>query len=59
MAKNTRSNVLLGIFVIIGIIIFVLGVYFIGERQNLFGKTTRIHSVFKNVSGLQLGNNVR
>lgn len=59
MAKNTRRDVLLGIFVIIGIIIFVLGVYFIGERQNLFGNTTRIHSVFKNVSGLQLGNNVR
>ncbi len=59
MAKNTKRNVLLGIFVITGMIIFVLGVYFIGERQNLFGNTTRIHSVFKNVSGLQLGNNVR
>ncbi len=59
MAKNTSRNVLLGIFVITGMIIFVLGVYFIGARQNLFGNTTRIHSVFKNVNGLQLGNNVR
>ncbi|QED36585.1 MCE family protein [Antarcticibacterium arcticum] len=59
MAKNSSRNVLLGIFVITGMIIFVAGVYFIGARQNLFGNTTRIHSVFKNVNGLQLGNNVR
>ncbi|MFO7721058.1 MAG: MlaD family protein [Gillisia sp.] len=59
MRKNTSQNVLLGIFVVIGIILFSLGVYFIGSKQNLFGENIRINSVFKNVSGLQLGNNVR
>lgn len=59
MGKNTSQNVLLGIFVVIGIILFSLGVYFIGSKQNLFGENIRINSVFKNVSGLQLGNNVR
>jgi phospholipid/cholesterol/gamma-HCH transport system substrate-binding protein len=59
MRKNTSKNVQLGIFVVIGIILFSLGVYFIGSKQNLFGETIRINSVFKNVSGLQLGNNVR
>ncbi len=59
MRKNTSKNVLLGIFVVIGIILFSLGVYFIGSKQNLFGESIRINSVFKNVSGLQLGNNVR
>lgn len=59
MRKNTSQNVLLGIFVVIGIILFSLGVYFIGSKQNLFGESIRINSVFKNVSGLQLGNNVR
>ncbi|MGM1054901.1 MAG: MlaD family protein [Bacteroidota bacterium] len=59
MRKNTSQNVLLGMFVVIGIILFSLGVYFIGSKQNLFGESIRINSVFKNVSGLQLGNNVR
>ncbi len=59
MRKNTSQNVLLGIFVVIGIILFALGVYFIGSKQNLFEESIRINSVFKNVSGLQLGNNVR
>lgn len=50
---------MLGIFVILGIIIFVVAVYFIGNTQNLFGKSTRITTLFSNVNGLQLGNNVR
>ncbi len=59
MKQNTSKNVMLGIFVIIGITIFVVAVYFIGNTQNLFGKSTRITTVFSNVNGLQLGNNVR
>ncbi|HSP40283.1 MAG TPA: MlaD family protein [Gillisia sp.] len=59
MKQNTSKNVMLGIFVILGITIFVIAVYFIGNTQNLFGKSTRITSVFTNVNGLQLGNNVR
>lgn len=58
--KNSNSeNLRLGLFVILGITLFILGVYFIGNRQNLFGQNSRIASVFKNVSGLQTGNNVR
>lgn len=59
MRNRNSQNLKLGLFVIIGVTIFVLAVYFIGNRQNLFGESTRIHSVFKNVSGLQTGNNVR
>jgi phospholipid/cholesterol/gamma-HCH transport system substrate-binding protein len=33
--------------------------YFIGNKQNLFGKTFRISAIFNNVNGLILGNNVR
>ncbi len=58
--KNSNSqNLSLGIFVILGIAIFVAAVYFIGNRQNLFGNNSVITSVFKDVSGLQPGNNVR
>lgn len=59
MKQNNSKNVLLGIFVILGITIFVIAVYFIGNTQNLFGNSTRITSVFTNVNGLQLGNNIR
>lgn len=59
MRNRNPQNLKLGIFILIGISIFVLAVYFIGNRQNLFGNNSRIYSVFKNVNGLQHGNNVR
>jgi len=37
----------------------VIAAYLIGSQQNLFGNTISIHTTFKNVSGLQKGNNVR
>lgn len=59
MKKDTSQNIKLGIFVIIGSILLVLTVYFIGSKKDLFQNTSKISSVFKNVSGLQIGNNVR
>ena len=58
--KNTRSQKLrLGFFVILGTILFITGVYLIGQRQNMFKKTFMISAYFQNVNGLQNGNNVR
>jgi len=58
--KNTNSQKLrLGIFVIIGTLLFIVGVYLIGQRQNMFKKTFGISAYFQNVNGLQNGNNVR
>lgn len=59
MEKTTSQKIQLGFLVIIGILIFILAVYFIGNKQKMFGKTNHLYSVFNNVSGLQLGNNVR
>src|SRR5680860_1434570 len=59
MKKNTSQNIKLGLFIIIGSILLVLTVYFIGSKKDLFQNTSKISSVFKNVNGLQLGNNVR
>lgn len=53
------KNIRLGLFVIIGTLFFVMSLYFIGNNQNLFGSKFTVHAVFKNVSGLQKGNNVR
>jgi phospholipid/cholesterol/gamma-HCH transport system substrate-binding protein len=59
MEKTTSQKIRLGLFVIIGLTLFVLAVYFIGDKQKMFGKTNHLKAVFNNVSGLQLGNNVR
>lgn len=59
MEKTTSQKMRLGIFVIIGLTLFVLAVYFIGDKQKMLGKTNHLQTVFDNVSGLQLGNNVR
>lgn len=54
-----NKNLKLGLFVIIGIVIFVVAVYYVGSQQSLFGSTVRVSTYFTNVGGLQVGNNVR
>lgn len=59
MEKTTSQKIRLGLFVIIGLLIFILATYFIGDKQKMFGKTSHLETVFNNVNGLQIGNNVR
>jgi phospholipid/cholesterol/gamma-HCH transport system substrate-binding protein len=59
MKKKISHKVRLGIFVSLGIAVFIAAIYFIGEKQQLFRSTFRISGVFKDVGGLQAGNNVR
>ncbi|HWS59858.1 MAG TPA: MlaD family protein [Flavobacterium sp.] len=59
MEKTASQKISLGLFVITGLIIFILAVYFIGDKQKMFGKTNHLEAIFNNVNGLQLGNNVR
>lgn len=59
MAKTTSQNIRLGLFVIAGTILMIAALYYIGSRQNIFGKTFRINARFHNVGGLMEGNNVR
>ena len=59
MKKNTTNKLKLGIFISLGIAVFILAIYFIGEKQQLFRSTFHLSGVFKDVAGLQAGNNVR
>ncbi len=59
MNKESGSTWKLGMFVIIGLALFVGTIYFIGKQKNLFGNTFRLQTTFKTVSGLKVGNNVR
>jgi phospholipid/cholesterol/gamma-HCH transport system substrate-binding protein len=49
----------LGLFVVIGLALFLTTIYFVGKQKNLFGSTFHLKTQFKTVSGLQVGNNVR
>ena len=59
MEKESGFTWKLGMFVTIGIVLFVVLIYFIGKQKNLFGSTFNLRSQFKTVSGLKIGNNVR
>jgi phospholipid/cholesterol/gamma-HCH transport system substrate-binding protein len=59
MKKEISNKIKLGIFISIGMLLFIVGIYFIGQGQQLFRSTFRISGVFKDVAGLQPGNNVR
>jgi phospholipid/cholesterol/gamma-HCH transport system substrate-binding protein len=59
MKKENKRSIKLGFFVIIGLALFTAAFYFVGSQRHLFGDTFQLHAVFKNVSGLQIGNNVR
>lgn len=59
MQKTTGNKVKLGIFVSISVLLFIVGIYLIGQKQQLFSNTFSVHGVFKDISGLQVGNNVR
>ena len=59
MNKESGFTWKLGMFVIIGLVLFAGTIFFVGKQKNLFGSTFRLHVQFKTVSGLKVGNNVR
>ncbi|MBV2246224.1 MAG: MCE family protein [Lentimicrobium sp.] len=60
MDNHTQKfKVRLGIFIAGGIVLFVIAIFFIGRQQNLFNPVFKVTANFFNVSGLQVGNNVR
>lgn len=59
MEQETSQKIRLGVFVIFGTLLFLGALYVLGNRQFIFGNTSNIKAVFENVSGLQIGNNVR
>ncbi|PBQ30505.1 hypothetical protein CNR22_01555 [Sphingobacteriaceae bacterium] len=57
--KPAQQNIRVGVFVLAALLTLIAALYFIGNKQNLFGSTFRIAARFYNVNGLTKGNNVR
>ena len=56
---SSQFKVRLGLFVAAGIIIFAMAIFLIGRQKNLFNPTFTLSTTFRNVSGMQVGNNIR
>lgn len=56
---NNAYKIKLGIFVTLGLLILFIIIFFIGKNQNLFSSKFKVNTNFKNVSGLQVGGQVR
>ena len=59
MKITPGQKIKIGLFTVIGIVILFLGIFLIGNQKSLFTSTFNLSGIFKNVNGLQVGNNVR
>lgn len=57
-SNEVNQNLRLGLFVLIGIVVFLAGVFYLGSQNNIFNRTFTTYAVFKNVEGLNRGDNV-
>jgi phospholipid/cholesterol/gamma-HCH transport system substrate-binding protein len=55
---ETKQRVKLGIFVVAGVVIFLVATIFLGSASNLFSRTFAVSAIFKNVEGLKEGDKV-
>lgn len=59
MKKKQRKSLIVGIFVTLGVSIFILAIYLVGTKENLFGSPVTVAAIFEDVQGLREGDNVR
>ena len=56
---SPKFKIRLGLFVVAGFALFVIAIFLIGRQKNLFDPVFKLTTTFYNVSGLQVGNNIR
>jgi len=57
-SSENKKAIVVGIFLALGLILFILGVFTLGGQQKSFVKNIKLSSVFSDVAGLKKGNNV-
>lgn len=58
MKVEAGNRIKLGIFVSVALALFIIVIYFIGDGKHMFTKTFHVSGTFKDLGGLQVGNNV-
>ncbi|CAL1518415.1 MlaD family protein [Chitinophaga sp. MM2321] len=56
--ESNKRTVIVGIFVFIGLVIFIVGILVLGGQRKTFVKSLRVSALFHDVNGLAAGNNV-
>lgn len=56
--SENRKATIVGIFLALGLVVFVVGILTLGGAQKTFSKNIHISAVFDDVAGLKKGNNV-
>jgi hypothetical protein len=60
METNTpKFKIRLGLFIVIGVALFLITLFIIGKQKNLFDPVFTLTTNFYNVSGLEVGSNIR
>jgi phospholipid/cholesterol/gamma-HCH transport system substrate-binding protein len=56
--SNNRKQITVGIFIFIGLVIFILAIFTLGGQRKSFVKSFTLNVVFDDIQGLKAGNNV-
>lgn len=56
--KSTKRTVIVGIFILLGLVIFATGVLLLGGQKKTFMRAVRVKALFHDIGGLSKGDNV-
>lgn len=59
MRTTSGQKIKLGLFTLAGLAVLIIATFLIGNKRGMFTSTFNVHGMFRNVSGLQVGNNAR
>ena len=59
MKRSRNRTIRMGIFISAGVLIFIIAIYLIGAKQNMFGINVKVTTVFADVKGLRQGATIR
>src|SRR5262245_31823707 len=59
MKMSAPRNIALGVFLVLGLVLFAFGLFWIGDRRQLFTQSLELYTEFANISGLARGAKVR
>jgi len=59
MKTTSGQKIKIGVFALAGLAVLIIAIFLIGNKKGLFSSTFNVHGMFKNVNGLQVGNNAR